>query len=132
MRKPPRALVVTVTIPFLAACVGTLAQPLPEPGARPTGSLRGVILQGPEPERVEYSEMADVQWTDSTVALTGIVRGRGTDMSTRTYRLAEVESLLVRTFDPNRTSLLVAGVMVGAGALAAILFTGRTTDQTTF
>ena len=133
MRKLPRLLVVTVTIPFLVGCVATLAQPLPEPAARPDMAIRGVILRNPESgERIEYRRTEFVEWTDSTVAITGIVRGEGRNMTTRTFRLSDVEAILVRHLNPSRTSLLVAGVMVGVGVLAANLFGGQATSETVF
>ena len=131
MKKLPRLLVVTVTIPFLVGCMATLPQPLPESAARPNTAIRGVVLRNPESgERVEYGRTEFVQWTDSTVVIVGIVRGESPNVSTRTYRLSDVEAILVREVDPNRTSLLVAGVFVGVGILAAIAFTGKTTNET--
>jgi|AP59_1055472.scaffolds.fasta_scaffold64656_2 hypothetical protein len=133
MRKVSRLLVVTVIVPFLVSCMATLQQPLPEPAARPDTGIRGLILGSAESaERIEYREMQFVEWTDSTVAIIGIVRGEGQNMTTRTYRLSDVEAILVHQLHPDRTSLLVAGVFVGVGALAAILFTGKTTDETVF
>lgn len=133
MRKIPRFLVVTVTVPFLVGCMGSLPQPLPEPAARPHTDIQGLLLGSAESaERIEYRETQFVEWTDSTVAVTGIVRGEGRDITTRTYRLSDVEAILVHQLHPDRTSILVAGVLVGAAALAATLLTGKTTDETIF
>ena len=53
-------------------------------------------------------------------------------MTTRTYLLRELESVLVRRVDADRTSLFIAVVMVGVAALTAILVTGKTNDMTIF
>ena len=137
MRKPPRALVLLVTLPFLAGCVGTFAQPMPEPSARPSSGLRGVVLGDAETgERVEFARVDFVQWTDSTLAITGVRRGDAmagsAGITTNTYRTTDIAALLVRQVDPDKTSLLVAGVFVGVGVIAAILFTGKTTSGTVF
>lgn len=133
MRKPPRILVVTVVIPFMVGCMSTLAQPLPDSTARPDTVIRGVILRtSGSVERIEYSEMAFVEWTDSTVVILGIVRGESRDLTQRTYRLSDVEAILVRQLDANRTSLIVTAVMVGIGVLGAVLFTGKTNSETVF
>ena len=111
----------------------TLVEPLPESAARPTTPIRGVILRNPgSGERIEYSQTLFVEWTDSTVAITGIVPAESQNMTTRLYRLSDVEAILVRRVDANRTSLLVAGVMVGVGVLSAILLGGKTTSETVF
>lgn len=113
--------------------MSTLVQPLPESAARPTTAIRAVILRNPESgERIEYSQTLVVEWTDSTLAITGIVPAESQNMTTRTYRLSDVEAILVREVDVNRTSFLVVGVMVGVGVLSAILFGGKTNSQTIF
>lgn len=133
MRKLALLLVVTGTVPFLVGCVSTLVQPLPESAARPTTAIRAVILRNPESgERIEYSQTLVVEWTDSTLAITGIVPAESQNMTTRTYRLSDVEAILVREVDVNRTSFLIVGVMVGVGVLSAILFGGKTNSQTIF
>ena len=133
MRKLPRFFVVTVTIPFMLGCVATLVEPIPQSGPRPTTAIRGVILRNPESEeRIEYRETLFVEWTDSTLAITGIVPAESQNMMTRTYRLSDVEAILVREVDVNRTSFLIAGVMVGVGVLSAVLFGGKTTSETVF
>lgn len=136
MRKPPRAVVLSVMIPFVAGCMGTIPRPLPEPSARPEGSVRGVVLDEDHGgTRVEFSEVAHVEWSDSTVAITGVLKeaedGPG-EVVTRIHRLSELESLLVRQLDPNRTSILVASVVVGITVIGALLFTGKTNESTVF
>jgi len=133
LRKLPPLLVVTVTVPFLVGCVSTLVQPLPEPAERPTTAIRGVILRNSESgEPIEYTETLLVEWTDSTVAITGIVPAESSNMTTTTYRFSDVEAILVREVDVNRTSFLIIGVMVGVSALAALLWGGKTNSETVF
>jgi len=120
-----------VTVPFLVGCAAILVEPLPEPAARPTTVIRGVIL-APSGERIDYSRAEFVIWTDSTLAITGIVPAESQDVTTRTYLFSDLESVLVRRLNADRTSLLVAGVMIGVAALTAILVTGKTNDMTIF
>ena len=120
-----------VTVPYLVGCAAILVEPLPEPAARPTTAIRGVILAA-SGERIDYSRAEFVVWSDSTLAITGIVPAESQNVTTRTYLLSDLESVLVRRVDADRTSLLVAGVMVGFAALTAILVTGKTTDETVF
>ena len=120
-----------VTLPYLVGCASILVEPLPEPAARPTTAIRGVILAS-SGERIDYRRTEFVVWTDSTLAITGIVPAESPNVTTRTYRLSDLEAVLVRRVDADRTSLFVAGVMVGVAALTAILVTGKTTDMTIF
>lgn len=124
MKRILRILVVTAAIPFLAGCVAILQRPLPEPASRPNMTIEGVILRNSESGgHIEYSQTPHVEWTDSTLTIIGIVQGGSQGMTNRTYRLSDVEAVLVRRLDSRRTSLLMAGVLVGVGALSAILFT---------
>jgi len=87
-------------------------------------TIEGVILRNSESGgHIEYSQTPHVEWTDSTLTIIGIVQGGSQGMTNRTYRLSDVEAVLVRRLDSRRTSLLMAGVLVGVGALSAILFT---------
>ena len=114
MRKVSRLLVVTVIVPFLVSCMATLQQPLPEPAARPDTGIRGLILGSAESaERIEYREMQFVEWTDSTVAIIGIVRGEGQNITTRTYRLSDVEAILVHQL--HRTGRLSSWLEFSSG-----------------
>ncbi len=122
-----------VTVPFLVGCASILVEPLPEPAARPTTAIRGVILRNASSgERIDYRRTEFVVWTDSTLAITGIVPAESQNVTTTTYLLSDLESVLVRRLNADRTSLFVAGVMVGVAALTAILVTGKTNDMTTF
>lgn len=137
MKQSRRALAAAVAAAFLSGCMGTVAQPLPEPTARPMTQVRGVVLGDPDDgERIRYRTVEHVAWTDSTLSVSGIVDGSGglgsAPVTTTTYRLSEVGAVLVRGLDVNRTSLIVAGVMVGASIAAMLLFGGKTTSQTVF
>lgn len=134
MKKPAPALAITVTASFMAGCVATAARPLPEPAMRPATHIAGVVLGDTATgERIVYSELLQVEWTDSTVVLTGSIddgsRGEA-PIATTPYRLADVGGVLVREVDANRTSLLIAGVVVGVSAVATLLFTGKTGSGT--
>jgi hypothetical protein len=137
MRKPARALVIAVAVPFLTGCIRTMPRPLPEPSARAGISVRGVVLGGStEGERVEFADVDRVQWTDSTIEIRGVLKDPGTDhagqLVTRTHRLSDIGAVLVRRVDPNRTSILIAAVAVGISVIMALRFTGKTTDSTVF
>ena len=131
MTKPRAGLVVTLTLPFLAGCFGTLPRPLPPPGAQP-GNVNGVVMGvGPDAERVEFARVDSLEWTDSSVIITGVVKGSeqpvasGT-VETRTFAFADVSALLVHALDPGKTSALVALVGVGSVAVVAFMITGKT------
>lgn len=133
MRKPSRALVLTVAVPFLSACMATVPRPLPEPAEREATDVHGVVLGDPEAgERVEFQSILNVVWTDSTLALTGSELGSGSDSGapvvTRTYSLDDVGAILVRQVEQGRTSMLVAGTIMGAVMLGMLLFNGKVDD----
>ncbi len=138
MKKPPRVLVIASIVPFLAGCMGTVVHPLPEPVLRSTTDVRGVVLGDPESgERIEFSRVDHVEWTDSTLQIVGVLRtpdGSGTDGSgnvrLRTFPLSDLGGVLVRGVDPNKTSILIAGVLVGAATIGAFLVTGTTPGGT--
>ena len=133
MRKVPRSLVVLVVAPFLANCMATMSLPLPEPAERSDADIRGLVLGSTESEeRIEYKETQFVEWTDSTVAITGILSGEGQNVTTQTYQIQDVAAILVHQLHPDRTSVIVAGLLVGAGVLGALLFTGETNEETVF
>lgn len=122
MRKPRRGLVMTVGIPFLMGCFHVTPRALPEPGEpRPT-AVRGVVLAGPN-EHVQFTRVDRVEWTDSTLVLTGEM-APGTAV-TRSYRLDSLSGVLVREMDANRASIIIGGVIVGGIAVAALLITGK-------
>lgn len=131
MKKPRPALVLAVAIPFLQGCVGVLTQPVPEPAARSSTRIRGIVVErGGESERIEPDPLHDVVWTDSTVVLTGAFETGSSlpadrrPVETRSYPLSTVTGVLVRQLDGDRTSILVAATIVGGAVIAALLFTG--------
>lgn len=137
MRRPARVLVIAVTVPFLSGCIRTMPRPLPEPSARGGISVRGVVLNGAAAgERIEFADVDEVAWTDSTIAITGVLKASGTAdagrVVTRTHRLSDIGAVLVRQVDPNRTSILVVALAVGISVIAALRLTGKTTESTVF
>lgn len=134
MKKPRRVLVIAGMVPFLAGCMGTVAHPLPEPTLRSSTDVRGVVLGNPESgERIEFSRVDQVEWTDSTLEIVGVLKtpdGSGTDGSgnvrVRTFPLSDIGAVLVGGVDPNMTSIVIAGVLVGVATIGAFLFTGST------
>lgn len=139
MKKPPRPLVLAVLVPFLQACYGVVAQPLPESGARPTGDVRGLVVDGPEGERrVEADPLHDMVWSDSAVVLTGVFKS-GTDDSpppgtvqTRSFPRSDVTGVLVRGLEGTKTSIIVSALIVGTSAIVATLVTGQSDEGTVF
>ena len=140
MKKPRRVLVIASIVPFLAGCMGTVVHPLPEPILRSSTDVRGVVLGDPESgERIEFSRVDNVEWTDSTLAILGALRtpdGSGTDRSAsaqmRTLPLSDIGAVLVRGVDANKTSILIASVLVATGFIGAFLFTGTRPGSTAF
>lgn len=133
MKKPAPILVAAVVLPFLAGCVRVHSQPPSEAADRPAAALRGVVLsEAAGGGRFEFERVDRVEWTDSTVALTGLLtpEGGGTAnrIETRGFALPDVAGVLVRGVDVNRTSVLIAVVGVGAAAIAGLLITGENNE----
>ena len=127
LRRPPRAAVAIVAAAFLGGCTAVQVQPLPEPPAGPPDNVAGIVVDdGAEGQRIEFQELHQVEWTDSTVVLGGILKG-GEPMM-RSFPLSSVRGVLVRTVDANRASVVIAVVAVGAIAVAALLLTGKTKE----
>ena len=117
---------------LLAACMRVQVQPLPAPKNRNALQVRGVVLRSGEPSRIEFARVDDVAWTDSTLALTGVLRtdASSTAVTTRSFALSSISGVLVREVDADRTSLLIAAVGVGTVAIATFLLTGKTDENT--
>ena len=129
MRKPNKGLVLAVTLPLLAGCFATLAQPVPSPQDRTGMDIDGVVLgEGENAERVEFERVDNVQWTDDSLSIIGVVKGGDANAVTRTFSLEEVSAILVRGFDDARTSAIMAVTIVGSVAAIAFLLTSRTRD----
>jgi len=128
MRKPRPLLVVPFGALLLASCVRVQAQPYPTPEARASTHIRGVVLAGDGAgRRVEFDDVNAVEWTDSTLIITGRRKaasgGSASVPSTETvsFPLAAVTAVLVRRVDVNRTSLLIAGIGLGSIIIATVL-----------
>lgn len=136
MKKPGPVLVLSVLVPFLHGCFSLVAEPLPPPPTPPAGDIRGIVVEDDEGERrVQPDPLHDVVWTDSTVALTGVFETGGDGpavgtVQTRAFPLSRVTGVLVREFDSNTTSIIVAVGIVGSIAVAALLLTGQTGEDT--
>lgn len=141
MRKPRPTLILAVAVPFLTGCFGIQAQPLPEPQARSSAGVRGLVVRdGTNARRIEFSRVDHVEWTDSTVLLVGVLKdpveagasGSAVDgtITSRVFPLSSISGVLVRQVDANRTSILIGAVAVGTIAIAALLLTGKTDDST--
>lgn len=131
--KTPRGrlLVLAVATTFLGGCYGVHVRPLPEPELRAETQIRGVVRRDDGAEaRTEFKRVDNVEWTDSTVALTGQLTGRSGTVVTRTFPLAGLDGILVREFNTNAVSLAIAGAALVGGAIWALTVTG-TADPTT-
>lgn len=134
MKKPGAALVAAAFLPFLAGCVRVHQEPVSDAATRDVSSLRGVVLgEAAGGSRIEFVRVDHVEWTDSAVAFTGVAGaedgGRPAGVTTRSFPLADVAGVLVRGVDPDRTSIVIAAVGVGAAAVVALLITGENQDS---
>ena len=120
------------------ATLGVLAFiPLPESGpesltvdqgseARVIGDIRGVALR-PEAggQLIEFSEVSNVRWTESALVITTTDYARGdTDserLTTASYPVADIESVIVRDYRKVRSSLASLGLGFALMTLPAAL-----------
>lgn len=130
MRRPDARLTTLATSCFLVGCMGIQARAIPDPSARYDQEVHGVVLaddaQGGG-RRVETSRVEDVTWTDSTIVITGVFRddGSGGDrIETREFPFDSLSGILVRGLDVNRTSAIIALVVVGTVATVAFVING--------
>ena len=133
MKNPRAALVAAVLLPFLAGCVRVHAQSASDAAGRDAGAYRGVVLRDAAGGgRVEFSRVDAVEWTDTTLTLTGEALprpgGAPAGVTTRRFALADVEGVLVRGVDANRTSVLIAAIGVGAAIVGAFVITGENNE----
>jgi hypothetical protein len=107
-------------------------QPLPAPEKRNATQIRGVVLRAAEAQRIEFARVDNVAWTDSMLALTGVLRtdASSTAVTTRSFALSSLSGVLVREVDADRTSILIAAVGVGTVVIATFLLTGKTDENT--
>ena len=138
MRNPKALPAAVVALSFLcSSCYAVKLGPVPEPEARATLDIRGVVVgecapDGSGCESFEYSEVHGVQWSDSALTITGVVHAPGSDdhglVSTSSFPLADVSEVMVREFNSTRASVIIAAVLVGASAAIAFSVTGQSKD----
>ena len=138
MRNPKAFPVAVVAVSFLcSSCYAVQLAPVPEPEARAALDIRGVVVgecapDGSGCETFEYSEVHGVQWSESTVTITGVVHAPGADdhgqITTGSFPLSDVSDVLVREFDGTRASIIVAAVLVGASVAISFAVTGKSQD----
>lgn len=138
MRKPNAVLAAVVAVAFMVSgCVSVQRTPVPGPEARDGLDIRGVVLGDCPPdgtgcETFEYSEVHDVRWTETSLVITGAVHAPGEDdhgqITTVTFPLAEVSDVLVSETAGTRSSIIVAGILMGASIVISFLVTGKSQD----
>ncbi len=120
-----------MALPFVAGCMGVVAQPVPEPVDRADTPVMGVVMSGErEGERIEFSRVDRVQWSELSLTITGV---RGTDMNaveTRSFELPDLSAVLVRGVDGTKSSLIVAGMLMTAAIITSLVVTGKTEEGT--
>lgn len=134
MRKPKALPAATVAAAFLASsCMSVQRIAVPEPELRTDLDVQGVVLgEGPDSELFEFSEVHEVRWTETSLVVAGVVQAPGEpdhgQTTAVTFPLAEVDELLVRSMDGTRSSIIVAGVLMGASIAISLLVTGKAQD----
>ena len=129
IRRPRRATVALVALPFLVGCFSVtqtaVPRSLPE---RQELDLRGVVVVRPDDgseEVLEFEEVHDVTWTPSSLSFVADVRQDGrTETVTRLVPITELRRVMVRQVDAGKTSLIVGGVIVATVALITFIVTG--------
>ncbi len=134
MRKTKALPAATVAAAFLASsCMSVQRIAVPEPELRTDLDVQGVVLgEGPDSELFEFSEVHEVRWTETSLVVAGVVQAPGEpdhgQTTAVTFPLAEVDELLVRSMDGTRSSIIVAGVLMGASIAISLLVTGKAQD----
>lgn len=134
MRKTKALPAATVAAAFLASsCMSVQRIAVPEPELRTDLDVQGVVLgEGPDSELFEFSEVHEVRWTETSLVVAGVVQAPGEpdhgQTTAVTFPLAEVDELLVRSMDGTRSSIIVAGVLMGASIVISLLVTGKAQD----
>lgn len=134
MRKTKALPAATVAAAFLASsCMSVQRIAVPEPELRTDLDVQGVVLgEGPDSELFEFSEVHEVRWTETSLVVAGVVQAPGESdhgqTTAVTFPLAEVDELLVRSMDGTRSSIIVAGVLMGASIAISLLVTGKAQD----
>ena len=131
MKKPRPGLIIALALPFLAGCFTTFALPVPEPAERGDIDLQGVVLgEGENAERVEFDQINDVQWTEESLIITGITKNSDTPgiPQTSTFSLEDASAILVKNLDPNRTSVIMAALILIPISIWAVVVTGQSKE----
>lgn len=125
MRRPNRALALAVGVPFMAGCFSTFQVPVPEPPER-SSRIQGVVRDdGADGARIEFDAVDQVAWSDSEVVVVGILEDEAV---TRSFPISSLSGVLVRQIDPAKTSVVIAGLFIGAIATISLLLTGQARD----
>lgn len=129
IRRPRRATVALVALPFLMGCFSVTQTAVPRSlPDRQALDLRGVVVTQPDEgteEVLEFEELHDVTWTPSSLSFVADVRQDGrTETVTRLVPITELQSVMVRQFDGAKTSLIVGGAIVAAVAVITFIVTG--------
>ena len=134
MRKPGAGLAAVVMVSFMASsCMSVQRMPVPEPEMRDGLNVRGVVLgEGPDSETFEFSEVHDARWTETSLVIVGVVDAPGEpdhgQTTTVNFPLADIGEIVVREVDGTRSSIIVAGVIMGASIVISFLVTGKSMD----
>ena len=128
MKKPGTLLVAAVSLPFLTGCFSVLPAPIPTtPAEREQVDLRGVVVRGDngsDDERVEFSEVLDVQWLDGGLEVVGLDIADD-EARTQQFFYNDLAAVLTRQLDANKTSILIGGVMLSTIAAIAFIVNGQ-------
>lgn len=129
IRRPRRATVALVALPFLVGCFSVTQTAVPRSlPDRQALELRGVVVTQPDDgteEVLEFEELHDVTWTPSSLSFVADVRQDGrTETVTRLVPITELRSVMVRQFDGGKTSLIVGGAIVATVAVITFIVTG--------
>lgn len=134
MRKPNAVLAVVAAASFMASsCMSVQRMPVPGPDVRAGLDVRGVVLgHGQDSETFEFSEVRDTRWTVTSLVVTGVVHAPGEpdhgQAATVTFPLADISAVLVRELDGTRSSIIIAGVIMGASIAISFLVTGKSQE----
>ena len=134
LRKPSAGLAAVVAVSLIASsCMSVQRMPVPEPEIRADLNVRGVVVgTGLDSETFEFSEVLDSRWTETSLVLVGVVHAPGEPdhgrETTVTFPLADISEVLVNEVDGTRSSLIVAGVIMGATIVFSLLVTGKSQD----
>lgn len=131
MRKPSVGLAAVVTASFLVSgCMSVQRMPVPEPDLRAGLNVRGVVLgEGPDSEEFEFSDVQDARWTETSLVVVGVIHAPGEpddgQITSVTFPLEDISEVIVRELDGTRSSIILAGVIMGASIAITFLLTGK-------